>query len=389
MIDLTIACNLKMADGIGRQGVGLLSAVKDDLKVNILPTSSLCDLTDVPLDLQNYFQRSTQDHGKITFWTYILGLHEGAIAQHKNLKSPIKLAYSMFESDRIPNLWVRILNSYYDAVVVPDSYLISVYENSGVKIPIFVLPLGIIAEHFLNTPPKTKSNDPFIFGMSAGFWERKNHIKLFEAFTFAFGDNADIKLKLHGRFGSARERIEDYIYNANFPNVELISEPFTQQEYFDWFSSLDAYVFPSQGEGFSITPREALALGIPCILSNNSVHRTLLDSGFFIPLKAEEKTPAKYEVFGNQEIGSFYDCTMEDLAHEMRNLYHQYEEYLEIAQKGREWARQYCWSELRPYYLSLFQPQEIRLGNENKIEKEYLEIKNEKLYQKYKKVFEK
>ena len=378
-----------MADGIGRQGIGLLSSLKDDLKVNILPTSSLCDLTDVPPDLQLYFQNPGREFGKITFWTYILGLHEGAIIQHQNLKSSIKLAYSMFESDRIPNLWVRILNSYYDAVIVPDIYLVSVYENSGVKIPIFVLPLGIIAEHFLAAPPKNKANELFTFGMTAGFWERKNHIKLFEAFTFAFGDNHAMKLKLHGRFGSTQDKIKDYIDHANFPSVEFHSGPFSQQEYFEWFSSLDAYVFPSQGEGFSITPREALALGIPCIVSNNSVHRTLLNSGFFIPVKAEEKVPAKYEVFGNQEIGSFYDCTVQDLAHEMRELYHLYEEHLAVAQKGREWVRQYLWPELRPYYLSLFRPQEIRLGTENKIEKNYLEIKNERLYSKYKKIFEK
>lgn len=382
MIDLTIACNLKMADGIGRQGIGILSAVKDDLQTNILPTSSLCDLTDVPEDLYFYFQNQNKETGKITFWTYILGLHESAIQQHKNLKSPIKLAYSMFESDRIPNLWVRILNSYYDAVVVPDQYLVTVYENSGVKIPIFVLPLGIFAEHFLSAPPKTKANEIFTFGMTAGFWERKNHIKTMEAFQLAFGSREDIRLKLHGRFGSAQKKVEETFRKLNCSNIELDSRPLTQEEYFQWFSSLDAYVFPSQGEGFSITPREALALGIPCLLSTNSVHHTLFQSGFFISLKSEIKVPAKYEVFGNQEIGFFYDCSVEDLAAGMREIYDNYQQLLERAQSGREWVRQYLWPELKPYYLSLFKPQEIRTG-ENKIEKEYLQIKSPKLLQKY------
>src|SRR5690606_1798913 len=121
--------------------------------------------------------------GKVCFWTFILGTNENVIQLHQSITSPLKISYSMFESDAIPPLWVNILNSFYDMVVVPDPYLISVYKNSGVKIPIFVLPLGILIEDLLKIPLKEKIGDPFVFGMSAGFWERKNHIKILRAFA--------------------------------------------------------------------------------------------------------------------------------------------------------------------------------------------------------------
>ena len=60
----------------------------------------------------------------------------------------------MFESSKIPNEWANILNNYFDIVVVPDSYLIEIYKNSGVNLPIFVLPLSISIEELLKLPKK-------------------------------------------------------------------------------------------------------------------------------------------------------------------------------------------------------------------------------------------
>ncbi len=382
MSDLTIACNLKMADGIGRQGLGLLSALKNDLKINIFPTSSLCDLVDVPSDLASYFQTPLQEFGKITFWTYILGLNESILSYHKKISSPLKIAYSMFESSRIPPLWTRILNSYYDCLVVPDNYLISVYQESGVKIPIFVLPLGILIEEFLKTPNKTEPNEIFTFGLTAGFWARKNHLKVLEAFKKVFAQNEKVKLKLHGRFGSYQKTIEEEVKKANLSNVEFSARPFSQQEYLEWFQSLDCYVFPSQGEGFSITPREALALGIPCILSDNTVHKTLLQSGYFLPLSAQNKILAYYEVFG-QNIGEFYDCSVDDLAAWIQEVHQNYSKYLVLAQSGRQWVEAYLWKNLRPQYLSLLTGRNIELNSENWILSDKLMTKSEKLYKIY------
>ena len=58
-------------------------------------------------------------------------------------KEQIFIAYSMFESTSIPRIWVKKLNQEFDMVVVPDPYLIEVYKNSGVTVPIFFVPLGV------------------------------------------------------------------------------------------------------------------------------------------------------------------------------------------------------------------------------------------------------
>jgi glycosyltransferase involved in cell wall biosynthesis len=380
-VDLTIISNILMADGIGRQGLGLIEAVNDKLSLNVLqlPPKSYKDISPEVLKV---LIKPFNNFGKIAFWTSILGTNAASIKQHSAITSPLKIAYSMFESDAIPKIWVDTLNSIYDMVIVPDNYLVSIYVNSGVKIPIFVIPLGIYVQDLLNLPFKSAAGNPFTFGMSAGFWKRKNHIKLLEAFSKRFGNDEKFKLKLHGRFGPFKSEVEKAVKELGLKNVELFSTPFSVKDYNQFMNEIDCYVFPSMGEGFSVTPRESLALGKPCIVTNNTAHKTICDSGYVVPLLANKKIPAVYEVFGNQIIGNFYDCDVNDLSKSMMNVYDNFDEFSKKAQLGREWVKQYLWSELAPTYLNIFKPKLIELKKSNVVNKNGFQTNNENLFRK-------
>ena len=388
LFDLTIISNLNVADGIGRQGLGLLSCLKEDLSINTLFIPP-AQYKDVQKDLLPTIAKPfSGQYGKISFWTYILGLNENLVSLHSSLKSEIKIAYSMFESDAIPKFWTRILNDHYDLVCVPDEYLVEVYKSSGVKIPIFVLPLGIWLEPFINSERIIRPRKPFTFGISAGFYERKNHLKVLVAFKNEFGNNPEFKLKLHGRFGPIKSKIESEVSRLKLNNVELISKPFSQQEYLEWFRSIDCYVYPSMGEGFSITPREALSLGIPTIISSNSVHKTICNSGFVKSIPARKKVPAIYELFGGQ-VGNCFDIDLVDLQKAMVDISkpEAYLDWIEAVKSAKNWTNQYLWSELKPFYLSLIKPKLILKSNKNSINKNSIEIEDKKLYEKYCKAF--
>jgi glycosyltransferase involved in cell wall biosynthesis len=386
MNDVTVISNVLLADGIGRQGIGLIGAIQDSLKVNAYQLPP-CNYKEVPKEVMKVLAKPFDGFGKVAFWTFILGLNEGLIPTHQAITSPLKMAYSMFESDRIPSLWVKILNTYYDMVVVPDAWVAEVYQASGVKIPAFVVPLGILIEEFLAVPLKATVGEPFTFGMSAGLWERKNHNKLLQAFKQKFGNNPKFKLKLHGRFGSYKAQVEQAVKEANLSNVELLTTPLSQAEYLTWMQSLDCYAFPSQGEGFSVTPREAMALGIPCLLAHNSAQMTITNSGLVQQLRASRKKPAKYEVFGNQVIGSYYDCQVDDLADQLVFMVDNYDTLLRQAPACREWAQQYLWSSLKPLYLNLLRPQQIELAQMNSVDAQVFKTSDKKLYAKMKELF--
>lgn len=383
--DLTVATNIFIADGIGRQGIGLINLLKNDLDINVLKFQPQI-LDGIPKEIIPILNKPFTGYGNVTFWTYILGINNDFEKYHAGITSKIKIAYTMLESSEVPKFWVNILNKYYDIVAVPDQHLVNVYKKSGVTTSIFVLPLGIMIEDFLTQPIKETKNTTFTFGMTAGFWKRKNHVKLINAFAKKYKNDPNFKLKIHGRFGPAMNDVKTAFESHNFTNAEFSSGPVNNYQYLQWFKSIDCYIYPSQGEGFSITPRESMALGIPCILSNSGVHKTIIDSGFIEPLKADNKTPAIYEVFNNQQFGYFYDCEEDDLINRMDYVYNNYQEAIDKAKGGREWVQQYLWPNLKQQYLNIIKPKNIYIGNENKIMPDGIMTTSKKLKERYKSI---
>jgi len=237
----------------------------------------------------------------------------------------IKLIYSMTEYTKLANDWVEKINDYFDAVIVPDDFLIDVYKNSGVKKPIFSLPLPIELEELTEKNIEKSENKPFVFGCSAMFVKRKNYKLLIDAFAQEFGNNPNVLLDLHGRFGDYKS-VEDQVRDLNLKNVKIKCESISRQEYINLMSSFDCYVFIPKGEGFSITPREAIALGIPVILSNNTTHKTICNSGIVYPVKSEILEDA-YCDSTKESIGHDFNCSINDVRKALRKVYSNYTHY--------------------------------------------------------------
>ena len=199
---LTVYGHVCFPEGIGRQTIGLIDCLKDDLKINFIPSRGTDYIESIPASCidektRNILLNSNQSAGTVCIFEDILWYQD--FNPIENLpKSKIKIAYSMLESTQIPPQWVDILNKNFDAVVVLDSFLVSVYQNSGVVIPIFVLPLGVYIDDFLQKPQRTSSHTPFVFGSTVAYNERKNYHLLIQAFIEEFGNSPDVILKIMG-----------------------------------------------------------------------------------------------------------------------------------------------------------------------------------------------
>lgn len=301
--------------------------------------------------------------------------------------SPIKLVVSMLEADRMIPQCVQILNTRFDGVIVPDEYWVEVYKKSGVTIPIFVLPCGLDLDGLLAKDLPEKPHDQFTIGFSGAFWERKNHIKVLLAFAQEFGNNPKIQLKLHGRGGypAIINQLFEIKKNYNLSNVQIITDALNPKQFEDFMTSLDIYILVSTAEGYSISPREAMALAIPCILSNNTAHITLCNSGFVRPVKSEiPRDPDQYESLrGIVDRGVQFDCTVEDIREAMRDVYDNYQSYLEKSYQSRSWVAQYSFSTLQKKHLNFIKPKKVIFGEYNKVEDDYLMTNDLKLYNKY------
>ena len=387
---LTVVGPVQMADGIGRQAAELIDMLKDDLAIGFKSSDKNSNMEGTPEGIRSILKNKKRPLGKVVLYEDYLRMGESPLRNaltHFNNSKSLRIAYSMFESSLIPPEWVITLNHYFDAIAVPDKFLIDSYKNSGVTIPIFELPLGLNLDKFLQAPLKSKKKSPLVFANLSSAIVRKNHLKLIRAFHEAFGNSTDVQLKLNCRCGEREciEAIKKELENLGSANIEFTEICMGQNLYFNTFQTIDCYVSLSAGEGYSIQPREAMALGIPVIITDNTGQATICNSGLGRAVPSPNPISAFYPAFNNH-YGVFYDCDIKDAALALQDVYNHYDHYLEQGPAARAWVKQCSYDQLKPLYLGLIKPKKIVLGAINKITPDCLFTDSEELCEKFKKL---
>jgi glycosyltransferase involved in cell wall biosynthesis len=371
-----------LADGIGKQSIELIEALQNDTTISTVISNSInkSTLQRFHPKVQKALQFSGITHpGKVLIFEHVLAAPSDlgepswtwknyGIPQKNS--SQIRLAYSMCEMTRISAHWVKILNNNFDGVLVPDPFLVDVYKNSGVKIPVFVLPLGINLHAYLTSPLKKAQKNPFVFANFSACLSRKNTLKLVQAFAQAFGNNPKVQLYLSWRLAwekDYRSQIFSEIKKLGLNNVIVSEQCLNPADYAKRWLHVDCYISLSKGEGFSIQPRESMALGIPTIVTNSTGQKTICKSGLVRVVPCNNLVPASYGWFKGV-FGNFEDCTVSDAAIAMQDVYNNYQFYLEKSEKMRKWAQQYHYPNLREMYLSVVIPHKVILGDTDIIE---------------------
>ena len=385
--DVSIVGLVSMADGIGRQSVELIASLKDRFDVHYKNTRDV-DLIDVPKDLLSIITKRKRPFGKVIIFEDTLSIKEDQFRKMpKGIESgKIKIAYTMFESTEIPQMFVERLNNNFDVVIVPDPYHIDVYKQSGVTKPIFVLPLGLDLSSYYTSSIKKQKNTPMIFGCFASCESRKNLVTLVRAFHKAFGNSSDVGLLIHARRSQphAKKQLLEEIERLGLTNIRLQEVSLSQKEYLMQFQSIDCYVSLSKGEGYSIPPREAMALGIPVILSDNTAQTSLCNSGLVRSVPSSISEDAVFDAL-NLTSGSYFNVSIDDAAKALKDVYNNYSFFLTLGHKSREYSKQFDYSYLKSFYSTLVKPKNVIFGIENKITEDSLITSSKELYNKYRK----
>jgi glycosyltransferase involved in cell wall biosynthesis len=394
-VDLTIVGPTSMVHGFGNQTISLIACLQDMASVSYVCSRFFLTgeyrnaalASDISYDTRTILDAHTFSYSKVVLFTDVLTLH----GRHLYVTMPpgyIKIAYSMVETTAVPVEWVDILNTHFDAVIVPDQWLVSVYKNAGVQIPIFVIPPCINIEELLDKPINNNIffKKHFVFGVSATLCERKNIELLVESFYDEFAHDSTVALRIHSHIGHALfERLSAFIKNKACSNIELLFKEFAKEDYYSFLQHLDCYVLLSKGEGFSITPRQALACAIPSILTNNTGHTSLCEQNFVYSIECMPEQPSDYR---GAHKGYWFSCSKDDVKKALRSVYEHYAMYKERALAAREWLKLYVNNELKKKYYALINPQFIILSDDDRIEDGCIVTSSAKLYAKYLRVKE-
>lgn len=83
------------------------------------------------------------------------------------------------------------------------------------------------------------------------------------------------------------------------------------------------------------------ALGISCILSDNSAQKTICATGFVRAVPSTLQEQAYYPCF-NTCLGYYYNCKLEDARLALKDMYERYSSYLKKRMKGENGHSIFC-----------------------------------------------
>lgn len=206
------------------------------------------------------------------------------------------VGWTMLEVTGLPPAWVAGCNSM-DEVWVPASFNVETFRNSGVTVPIHVMPLGVDVDYFHPEITGFRPSTRFTFLSVFEWGERKAPEVLLRAFAEEFKDSEDVLLLLsvfnRDPQVDVHQQIADLDLPATAPIVVMLNPRFAAHQMGSLYRSADAFVLPSRGEGWGMPVLEAMACGLPTIATRWSGPADFLHEGVGFPLEPRRLVPAE------------------------------------------------------------------------------------------------
>src|SRR5262249_16455867 len=152
--------------------------------------------------------------------------------------------------------------------------------DSGVRLPVRLMGCAIDLDAFAELgarraatamPHRSSKTAPFTFLHVSSCFPRKGVDALLAAFAKAFRRSDPVRLVIKG-FPNPHNDVPEQILrlrtlDPEAPEIEMINDDLPEGEILDLYAAADAAVLPTRGEGFNIPAAEALAAGLPLIVT--------------------------------------------------------------------------------------------------------------------------
>lgn len=265
------------------------------------------------------------------------------------LDNPFKIIYTMFESTRIPQDWKEYLNAA-DLILVPSKFCAEVFAREGYNAQ--VVPLGFDDTVFtpVERAIKKDTHEPFYFLHYDAFNKRKGFQELFKAFVLEFDPSEPVKMI----FKTTRKQSPLPIMPSQYPNLEILLGETSDSELATLCHRADAFVFPSMGEGFGITPLEAMGTGLPTIVPDAHGISEYFNADYMYGVQYHQGAPAIYARYKDQDVGKMITCDVDDLRRQMRYIYEHEAEAKEKGVKAAEYVRQWTFHKTAEQLKAIF-----------------------------------
>ena len=210
-----------------------------------------------------------------------------------------KIGYTAWESTEIQPSWTEQL-SQIDELWVPNNFCKDVFSNHFDK-PIIVFPHGVDSTF----ATKKREYDGTLKFLHIGFPAlRKNANDVIEAFLDLYKGREDVTLTIKAYENCAVPGLDE-------PNINIIAKTTSYAELVEIMHNHDVLLYPSWGEGFGLIPLQALATGMPVVVTDG-----WCDYDYFAP-DLVVKSELRYSPWQNIHPGKMFKPDYEDLKEKM------------------------------------------------------------------------
>ena len=209
------------------------------------------------------------------------------------------------EGDIIPTTWVRQCNQHA-AIVVPSNYCRDAFVNSGVEVPVVVVPHGV--DHHYQQMSDVAKETAFtflaVFAMNP-YWPRKGVEELLAAWRMFHEAHprAQLQIKTNPH--------PDIHHWESLPNVTWITGRYSSLEIVRLYNAAHAHVHASRGEGFGLTPLESLSCGTPVVVPFHTGMLEYVDESRDVRIHTDG-TRVDFGTYDNS-VGRLFHITAEDV----------------------------------------------------------------------------
>ena len=193
-----------------------------------------------------------------------------------NLSSPPAgrlAAIVPWEFGAVPTKWYDAIQSAVDELWVPSQFVRTMYLDAGVEPErVHAIPNGVDLGAF--HPARTPRGDeqPLRFLFVGGITVRKGLDVLLAAFDEAFRNRDDVELLIKsavagGAYRGPGEDVVDRARSLQLPPVQLLDDDMDTAQLAELYRSADVFVLSYRAEGFAMPALEAMASGLPTILT--------------------------------------------------------------------------------------------------------------------------
>lgn len=288
--------------------------------------------------LESHFKLLTPEQQKLLrkpFKKERVGVIKTTPQMFTKLTTEFRIGYTMVENTKVGKDWVEKCNKM-NALFVPSPYLIDVFRDSGVTVPIRSVKQGIDPKKFPYMKRKKKS--VFTFGSIGYMDERKNWKDLIQAFCSEFEPFEPVELLIK----NSNKYFEHMAFNDR--RIKVINDSMTFEQITELYSKFDCFVFPTHAEGSGLPPREAMATGLPVILTNWSGLEEVCDVRYNYPI--DPISIDFPDVRGDEQPGFQARLDVREVMYWMRYVYENQKEAKEKGKKASEWMhREWNWDE--------------------------------------------